>query len=105
MFGTTYNKGYKMNKKFKKRLTDFLDSEVKDYEIKYKIESEEEYGCAIELEKYNNICYLSFQYIPEKDELELEMNDSNFEVVREFDWTVKYFWMLVAPSIFGEREG
>jgi hypothetical protein len=34
------------------------------------------------------------------DELEIELSEGSFYETREYDYSVKYFWMLVAPSLF-----
>ena len=95
-----------MNDKFKKRLTEFLESEATDYSMCYSFEWNDDYNCAdvlIENEldetKFKRV---NFKYNEIEDDLEIELCEDSYYTVREFDETVKFFWMLVAPAIFSE---
>ena len=93
-----------MNDKFYKRLEEYLNSECSDYDLSYNWEWNEDTGCCevkIKRDDYSqNIKYLNFRYIEEADDLQIELSEDSFYVTREFDYTVKYFWMLVSPSLF-----
>ena len=90
-----------MNKKFKTRLTEYLDSECSDYGLSYRYEWEED---SESVEAYvNNEDYatsVTFKYNEESDNLLIELSVDNFVETRECDETVKYFWMLIAPKLF-----
>ena len=93
-----------MNDKFAKRLEEFLASECGDYSIKWSYKWDEDTQCCevniadeIRKERY---AVLNFRYDNKKDDLKVELSEDNFYTTREFDWTVKYFWMLVSPSLF-----
>lgn len=98
----------KMNDKFVKRLEEYLDSECDDYGLSYKWEWDEDYQwCEVTISREhtndNHLKILNFRYIEEKDDLEIELSEDSFYTTREFDQTVKYFWMLVAPALFPEQ--
>jgi hypothetical protein len=56
----------------------------------------------ISLDYSDKVKYLNFKYTEEVDDLEIELSEDSFYGTREFDETVKYFWILVSPSIFPE---
>lgn len=92
-----------MNKEFRERLEEFLNSECDDYGLQYSYEYDEENeSCDVEITSdYNsNSKCLVFNYDEKKDDLTLELVEGSFYKVREFDYTVKYFWLLVAPAMF-----
>jgi len=93
-----------MNDKFTKRLTAYLDSECDDYDLTYNWEwIEDTQRCEVEIKKDDHNQYskcLSFKYNQECDDLSIELCEDSFYVTREFDQTVKYFWMLISPSLF-----
>ena len=92
-----------MNKKFTDRLEEYLSDECSDYGLKYNYEWIEDTACCevkISSSYNNNSKYLNFRYNEERDDLLIELSEDNFYITREFDHTVKYFWMLISPSIF-----
>jgi len=93
-----------MNNKFTKRLEEYLTSECDDYDLTYKWEWNEDTGCCeveVKRDDYSqNTKDLNFRYNEKDDDLTIELSEDSFYVTREFDQTVKYFWMLISPSIF-----
>ena len=93
-----------MNNKFTKRLEEYLTSECDDYDLTYKWEWCEDTGrCEVEIKRDDysqNTKDLNFRYNEKDDDLTIELSEDSFYVTREFDQTVKYFWMLISPSIF-----
>ena len=92
-----------MNDKFTKRLEEYLDSECSDWDLDYNWEWIEDCDwCEVTVTRkdagYSKV--LNFKYIEEVDDLKIELSEESFYMTREFDDTVKYFWMLVAPAIF-----
>lgn len=95
-----------MNEKFSNRLTSYLDSECDDYDLSYTWEWNDDCeNCEVEVIRDNNKDFskcLNFRYDNENDDLTIELSEGCYYVTREFDWTVKYFWMLVCPSVFSD---
>jgi len=94
-----------MNNKFQERLTEYLDSECSDYSMSYKWEWNEDTECCeveVKSDYSGNFKCLNFRYNEKKDDLSIELSEDSFYETREFDWTVKYFWMLISPSLFPE---
>lgn len=93
-----------MNNKFNKRIEEYLSSECSDYDLVYKWEWCEDTGkCVVEIKRDDysqNTKELYFRYDNNKDDLSIELSEDSFYVTREFDSSVKYFWMLISPSIF-----
>jgi len=93
-----------MNQNFAKRLETYLASECDDYDLVYKWEWDDDTECCeveIKRDDYSqNIKYINFRYNDEDDDLTIELSEDSFYVTREFDHTVKYFWMLISPAIF-----
>jgi len=48
----------------------------------------------------DNFKMLNFRYDKNNDDLLIELSEDSFYITREFDQTVKYFWMLIAPTLF-----
>lgn len=87
--------------KFKERLEEFLNSELGDYSFKYLLEFDENYeNCEVIISDGNEEFSIDFQYDIDKDDLLVCMYEDIFEVTREFDWTVKYFWQIFAPMFW-----
>lgn len=87
--------------KFKERLEEFLNSELSDYSLKYLLEFDENYeNCEVIISDGNEEFSIDFQYDINKDNLLVCMYEDIFEVTREFDWTVKYFWQILAPKFW-----
>jgi len=96
-----------MEKEFRLRLGEFLNTECSEYGLKWEYRFDEDYELlkvTIYREdfypKFEKIMY--FDYDEQKKHLRLAMDKDLevFETVKEYDWSVKYFWMLLAPSCF-----
>lgn len=93
-----------MNDKFVNRLEEYLASECSEYSIQWSWEWNEDTECcevciSDELREDLNTV-LNFRYDKVEDDLSIELSEDSFYTTREFDWTVKYFWMQVAPALF-----
>lgn len=95
-----------MNNYFANRLIDYLDSECGDYDLSYTYEwCEDSQNCEVEIKRNDHTQFtkcLNFKYDKENDDLKIELCEDSFYITREFDQTVKYFWMLISPTIFPE---
>lgn len=93
-----------MKKKEIERLTEYLDSECSDYDLTYDyewIEDCEHYEVTIKRDDYSQYTKIViFKYDSENDDLRIELSEGSFYTTREFDETVKYFWMLITPSLW-----
>lgn len=92
-----------MNEKFAKRLEEYLQSECSDYGLKYTWKWDEDCNCCeviISSENNDNKKYLNFKYIERTDDLEIELSEDSYYITREFDYSVKYFWMLISTTLF-----
>ena len=93
-----------MKKNFINRLTEFLDSECSDYDLSYDFEWIEDCGyCEVAIKRddhHQRVKYVNFKYIESSDDLEVEFGEDCFYKTREFDSSVKLFWMLISPSLF-----
>jgi hypothetical protein len=54
----------------------------------------------ITLDGSDKVKYLNFRYTEEDNDLTIELSEDSFYRTREFDETIKYFWILVAPALF-----
>ena len=92
-----------MNKQFATRLTEYLDSECDDYGMEYDYKWCEDTKCCIVEVKSDygrKSKELNFRYDEKKDNLLIELSEDSFYQTCEYDYTVKYFWMLISPSLF-----
>jgi hypothetical protein len=90
-----------MNNKFTKRIEEYLISECDDYDLIYEYEWNEDTGCCeVEVKRNDYTKCLNFKYDESCDDLTIELSEDSFYRTREFDHTVKYFWMLISPSLF-----
>ncbi len=93
-----------MNNQNTKRLEEYLTSECDDYDLTYKWEWSEDTGCCeveVKRDDYSqNTKNLNFRYNEKDEDLTIELSEDSFYITREFDQTVKYFWMLISPSLF-----
>lgn len=90
-----------MNDKFTKRLNEYLDSECDDYDMTYSWEwNDDAQLCEVDINRGKYSKRLFFRYNKDKDDLLIELSEDSFYTTREFDSSVKYFWMLVAPTLF-----
>lgn len=92
-----------MNKEFSERLKEYLDSECDDYGLEYKWEWDEDYNlCRVTVSTGNIYPLLetevSFRY--ENESLMIELSEDSWYKTAEYDYTVKYFWMLIAAALF-----
>ncbi len=93
-----------MNDKFVKRLTEYLDSECSDYGMKYSWEWDDDCEVKITLDHDpDRLACINFRYNEDDDDLSIELIEDSFYRTREFDETVKYFWMKVSPSLFPDN--
>jgi len=93
-----------MNKQFAKRLEEYLDSECSDYGLSYAWKwCEDTESCEVIVDRDDtHTKSLSFRYDNERDCLKIEVSEDTFHQTEEYDETVKYFWILVAPALFPE---
>lgn len=92
-----------MNSNFSKRIEEYLSDECGDYGMSYSWEwNEDSELCeaTISCEHNENEKIVNFRYDEEKDDLLIELSEDSWYVTREYDSSVKYFWMLVAPTLF-----
>lgn len=93
-----------MEEKFIKRIQEYLNSECSDYDLAYKWKWNEDTQCCEVVVKRDDFTQhtktLNFRYKTDLDDLTIELSEDSFYVTREFDETVKYFWMLICPSLF-----
>lgn len=93
-----------MNDKFQKRLCAYLDSECSDYDLEYSWEWDEDCNwCDVKIFQDRGTREskeIHFRYNQQSDDLSIELSEDSFYVTREFDQTVKYFWMLISPTLF-----
>lgn len=92
-----------MNKKFVEKLTEYLDSECSDYGMSYNYEwcpDCEFFEVEVNNDRADLKACLRFKYNEEKDELLIELSEDAWYKTDYFDYTVKYFWMLVSPELF-----
>lgn len=114
-----------MHQEFIAELTEFLDSECSDYGLSYKI-LEDTYGeyykdsvdvhfflhedfktCEtfawVEHETFNNNSNnISIRYgWVKKNGLHIEMEENSWEHIKYYNSSVKYFWIKVAPELWG----
>lgn len=93
-----------MNENFEKRLKEYLDSECDDYDMGYFIDKDDtsEFWCQVQIFRNDsgNTKWVNFKYDETKDVLLIELSEDSFYETKEYDYSVKYFWMLVAPALF-----
>lgn len=88
-------------KKAIKRLEEYLDSECDNYDLEYNYTFDHDRErFVVEIKRNGKSCYIVLKYEPLIDELSIELIDNCFYVTKEYDYTVKYFWMLIAPALF-----
>lgn len=100
-----------INYRFAQKLEAFLSSECDDYGIisETTFDDISLNTAHVALKRNGNSVDLKFRYIPNRhtplhdevhDDIALCMYEDCYEIVREYDWTVRYFWMKVAPYLF-----
>ena len=91
-----------MNKKFTDRLESFLSSECDDFGLSYFWEWDEDSECVnATITRDDRVeTDVRFKYKEDKDDLLIELTEYSYYTTREFDHTVKYFWMKISPVLF-----
>jgi hypothetical protein len=93
-----------MNDKFSDRLSEFLDHECEDYGLSYSWEWNEDMQCCdVEIKRDDHLFCVAFWYNEDEDALEIELTEDSWYITREYDSSVKYFWILVGPALFPYR--
>lgn len=95
-----------MNKLFAERLKEYLDSECEDYSMSYTWEWSEDMNYCIVTVKNDfndNSKDINFRYNEVTGQLSIELSEDSFYETAEYEFTVKYFWMLVAPALFPNK--
>ena len=88
-----------MKKNFKKRLNEYLSSECDDYDLSYELEWNEDIAAyEAEITRLSNSVIVNFKFM--HGDLMIELTEDNYVRTREFDQTIKYFWMLICPKLF-----
>ena len=92
------NNGVKMENGIQEKLEEFLKHELEDFGIEYKIVYED------------GTCYVDFKsemgnestayFSVENDNLRIDMFDDHWETIKWWDWSVKHFWIKIAPEIW-----
>ncbi len=102
-------------KRFLEKLELFLSIECDDYDINVEIlHNEQDPGKAyVTLSRNEHSVDLDFRYLSIRynfigdeyhDDIEMCLYEDRYEIVREYDWTVRYFWMKVSPYLFPIKE-
>ena len=96
-----------MNKKFAARLEEYLNSECSDYSLTFTWRWNEDADCCdvtVMRDDYTEYTKeVRFKYNEEKDDLLIELCEDSWQTKREFDQTVKYFWMVICPTLFPDN--
>lgn len=83
---------------FRKELQEFLDSEATDYFMFYTDIKYHRLEASVTIFRNDRSIDLEFRY--SENDLQLYMSEDHWETVEYYSYTVKYFWMLVAPVLF-----
>ncbi len=91
-----------MNKKFIERLTEFLESECSDYGIGYDwcISDYHDDAITVHIVRENTDFSIDVDFKFDSRNILVEFSEDNWEIVKEYDHTVKYFWMIISPTLF-----
>lgn len=93
-----------MNKKFANRLEKYLESECSDFDLTFFWEWNEDLeACEAKISRDDYSKYILFKYDENRDDLLIELSEDSYYITREFDETVKYFWMLISPTLFPDN--
>lgn len=95
-----------MNKDFAELLEAYLDSECGDFSMSYTWRWDDDLEMAIATIKsdYNGRSKeVNFRYDEKSRSLTIELSEGSFYETAEYEWSVKYFWMLVAPALWSEN--
>jgi hypothetical protein len=90
-----------MNRDFENRLRQYLNAVCVDFGMSYVYEWNQDIECCqVEIKREGKIKYLSFKHDEKFNDVMIELCEYSFHTTREFDYTVKYFWILVSPRLF-----
>jgi hypothetical protein len=93
-----------MKKEFAEKLNQFLESECSDYDLSYTWEWVEDCSrCEVTINRnsyINREANVNFKFEEKGSEIMIELSEDNYMEIREYDYTVKYFWMLISPHLF-----
>lgn len=92
-----------MNNKFAELLKEYLDSECDDYGLSYTWNWNEDTECCevtVKQEHTGHSAEVDFRFDESKESLTIELSEDCYHETHHYDQTVKYFWMLISPSIF-----
>lgn len=92
-----------MIKKAVERLVEYLDSECYEYGLMFDytwVDDCDWFEVEIKSDFNGEISCLNFRYIEDRDVLEIELSDDCWYETKEYDSSVKYFWMKVSPDVF-----
>ena len=98
-----------MSAKIPEILKEYLDSECDDYGLEYSvefIEDCEQFEATIKCNYNKNEKVVNFRIVESKnggEVLTIELSEDSWYETAEYDYTVKYFWMLIAPAIYPEN--
>lgn len=95
-----------MNKEFAELLEEYLSSECGDYSMSYTWKWDDDSECVVATIKStlnNNEKEVLFRYDEKERNLLIELSEDSWYETAEFEWSVKYFWMLVAPALWPEN--
>ena len=87
---------------FVPKLEEFLDSECDDYGIDYQYELENNYA-SVDLSLHGEV-KTTVYFKHENRQLYINMGEDSWYKVDFFDRTVKYFWVKVAPDLWGDND-
>ena len=91
-----------MDSKFAKNLEEFLSSECGEYGLSYSWKWDDDYAwCEVTIvrdSREDRTVSVPFRF--QNDNLIIEMCEDSWQTVKEYDHTVKYFWMKVSPIVF-----
>ncbi len=89
-------KGYeKIKELIYGELSDYGHFEIGEIELEDQDNHQEYYSVDIKKGYGNDEKTLRFKYDRDEDEIYVDLSEDSWEMVRSFDWQVKYFWMAV----------
>jgi hypothetical protein len=91
-----------MNSEFEQRIEAYLSSECEEYGLEYEWKWNEDTECCEATITYQDKSKeLNFRF--ENMELQIELSENSFYETAEYNYSVKYFWMLICPVLFAEN--
>jgi hypothetical protein len=97
------------DKIFRKKVMEFLNSEIREFGIEYEIEhdiSKEETSelyMTMRLKKNGKEFLVNFKFQDGILKIAMDENLSDWKQIQSYNWLVRYFWILVAPVFFGGK--